>query len=119
MFRKVFHGGSSSKSAPRPAIREPDLEPPREASVLPCEWPSDSFMTRAGIKEEFDMYVHNAGLTSFVSDKCSQYYNLTDSFVRKFKYVPHRTSHDVIFSLYENSFRMDLEEFSEVCKIPH
>jgi hypothetical protein len=86
-----------SKSSPRLAIHEPDLEPPWEALVHPCEGPSDSFMTRAGIKEEFDMYVHNAGLTDFVTDKCSQYYNLTDSFVRKFKYVP-ITLHMMLFS---------------------
>ena len=65
MFRKMFQGGSSSKSCPRLAIHESDLEPPREALVRPCEMLSDSFMTQAGIKEEFDMYVHNAGLTEF------------------------------------------------------
>jgi len=81
MFRKMFHGGSSSKSAPRPAIREQDTESPREATVLPCEWPSDAFMIRAGIKEEFDMYVHNAELTEFLADRCPQYYDFTDSFV--------------------------------------
>ena len=76
-------------------------------------------MTGSDIKEEFDMYVHNAGLTDFVSDKCVQFYNLTDMSVRKFGYVPHRNSHYVIFNLYENSFHMNLEEFSEVCKIPY
>ena len=100
----MFYGGSSSKSAPRPAICEQDTEPLREAVVLPCEWPSDAFMIWAGIKEEFDMYVRNAELTDFLIDKCPQYHDLTDSFVRKFKYVPHRTSHDVIFNLYENPF---------------
>lgn len=109
MFRKMFHGGSSSKSAPRPAIREPDLEPPPEASVQPCEWSSDSLIIQADIKEEFDMYVHNAELTDFLTDKCPQYHDLTDSFIRKFKYVSHRTSHHVIFNLYEKPFRMSVE----------
>ena len=118
MFRKMFHGGSSSKSAARPVIREPDTEPPREAAVLPCEWPLDAFMIRTGIKEEFDMYVRNTELTEFLADRCPQYYDLTDSFVRRFKYVYQCTSHDVIFNLYEHPFRMSVEEFSEVCKIP-
>jgi hypothetical protein len=86
MLRKVFQCGSSKKKSPRPAIHEPDLEPPREASVQPCEWPSDHFMTRDGFKDEFYAYVHNAELTNFMSDKCPYYYNLTDSFVRRFMY---------------------------------
>ena len=84
MLRKMYQGGSSRKQGPRPAIREPDHEPPREAQVRPCEWPSETFMIRAGIKEEFDVYVHNVELESFVSDKCPQYYHLTNSFVRRF-----------------------------------
>jgi hypothetical protein len=114
----MFQGGSSSKKPPRLALCEPDLEPPREALVQPCEWLSDYFMTQAGFKEEFYMYVHKAGLMEFLSDKCLQYYNLTDSFVRRFEYSIHRNTHSVLFNLYEKSFRMDLEEFNEACKIP-
>jgi hypothetical protein len=62
MFRKIFHGGSSSKKPARPAIRELDTESPRPAIVKACEWPSDPFMTQAGIEEEFYMYVENAQL---------------------------------------------------------
>ena len=62
MFRKMYQGGSSRKQGPRLAIRELDDEPPREAQVRPCEWPSDDFMVGVGIKEEFDAYVHNAEL---------------------------------------------------------
>ena len=118
MLRKVFQGGSSKKKSPRLAIREPDLEPPRKAQVQPCEWSSDHFMTHACFKEEFNMYVHNAGLADFMSDKCLQYYNLTDSFVRRFKYLVHRNTHSVLFDLYDKSFTMDLEDFNDACKIP-
>ena len=72
MFRTMYQGGSSRKQGPRPAICEPDHEPPREAQVRPYEWPSEDLMVRAGIKEEFDAYVQNAGLEDFVSDKCRQ-----------------------------------------------
>ena len=64
---------ASRKQGPRPAIREPDNELPREAQVRPCEWPSENFMVQAGIKEEFDAYVRNADLESFKADKCRQY----------------------------------------------
>ena len=85
MFRKMYQGGSSRKQGPRPAIRESDDEPPREAQVWPCEWPSKEFMVQAGIKEEFDAYVRNTDLESFVEDKCRRYHYLTDSFVRRQK----------------------------------
>ena len=85
MSRKMYQGGSSRKQAPRRAMREQDDEPPREADVRPCEWPSEEFMVKAGIKDEFDAYVRNADLEDFMQDKCPQYYHLTDSFVRRFK----------------------------------
>ena len=87
MFRKMYQGGSSRKQTPRPAIREPGYELPREAQVHPGEWPSKEFMIRAGIKNEFDAYMCNADLEDFVSDKCLQYRYLTDSFVRRFKFT--------------------------------
>ena len=80
MSRKMYQGGSSRKQGPRLAIREQDDEPPREAYVRPCEWPSEEFMVKAGIKDEFDAYVCNADLEVFMQDKCPQYYHLTDSF---------------------------------------
>ena len=100
MFRKMYQGGSSKKQAPRLAIREPYYELPREAQVWPCEWPSEDFMVQAGIKEEFDAYVRNAELEGFMLDKCPQYYHLTNSFVRRFKFTSSRNSHTVLFDLY-------------------
>ena len=69
MFRKMYQGGSSRKQGPRLVIHEPDNELPREAQVRPCEWPSEDFMVQAGTKDEFDAYVRNANLESFLSDK--------------------------------------------------
>ena len=77
MFRKMYQGGPSRKQGPRPAIRDADDEPPREADVWPCEWPSEEFMVKAGIKDEFDAYVRNADLEEFMQDKCPQYQYLT------------------------------------------
>ena len=51
MLRKMFQGGSSRKQGPRLAMRDADDEPPRDAPVRPCEWPSKIFMDRVGIKE--------------------------------------------------------------------
>ena len=71
MLRKMFQGGSSRKQGPRLAMRDADEEPPRDALVRPCEWPSENFMDRAGIKEEFNAYLCNADLVSFEEEKCS------------------------------------------------
>ena len=51
-------------------MRDADEEPLREAQVRACEWPSEDFMDRAGIKEEFNEYVRNVDLVSFEADKC-------------------------------------------------
>ena len=74
MHRKMYQGGSSRKQEPRLAIRETNDEPPREAQVRPFEWSFEEFMVQAGIKDEFDVYVRNADLEDFVSDKCLQYH---------------------------------------------
>ena len=86
----MYQGGSSVKKGPRIAMREQDVELLRDADVRACEWPSDNFMIEAGFKEEFDAYVRNAELEDFSQDKCPQYYQLTDSFVRRFKYISSR-----------------------------
>ena len=69
MFRKMYQGGSSRKQGPRLAMRDADDEPPRDAPVRACEWPSEDFMDRAVIKEEFNAYVRNADLVSFEAHK--------------------------------------------------
>ena len=117
MFRKMYQGGPSRKQEPRLAIRDADEEPPREAPVRACEWPSEDLMDRAGIKEEFYAYVRKADLEGFEADKCPQYYHLTDSFVRRFKFTSSRNSRNVLFDLYDKSYTMDLEDFTNACKL--
>src|SRR3954469_9369172 len=90
MLRKMFQGGSSRKQGPRLAMPDADKEPPRDPPVWPCEWPSENFMDRAGIKEEFNAYLRNADLVSFEAEKCIQYHYLTSSFVRRFEFSSSR-----------------------------
>ena len=68
MSRRMYQGGSSVKKGPTIAMREQDVELPRDADVRACEWPSDDFMVEAGFKEEFDAYVRNAELEGFLQD---------------------------------------------------
>ena len=74
-------------------------------------------MVEAGFKEEFDVYVRNAELEDFLQDKCPQYYQLTDSFVRRFKYNCTCNSPSVLFDIYDTSYTMDLEDFTTACKL--
>ena len=69
MLRKMYQGGSSRKQGPRLAMRDADEEPPRDALVRLCEWPSENFMDRAGTKEEFNTYLRNTDLMSFEAEK--------------------------------------------------
>ena len=118
MFRRMFQGGPSRKQGPRLAMRDADEEPPRDAPMRPCEWPSENFMNQVGIKEEFSAYLSNAGLEDFEADKCPQYHDLTSSFVRRFEFSSSRDSPSVMFDLYDKSYTMDLDDFTSACKLP-
>ena len=100
MFRRKFHGGSSSKQGPHLSFREPEPFQLRDAPVQPCEWPSDEFMIEAGFKDEFDTLVRNAGSEESLSDKCERYAMLTASFVHRFKFSVRRDS-SILFDLYD------------------
>ena len=114
----MCQSGSSTKKGPRRAMCEQDDEPPRDAEVRACEWPSEEFMVKADIKDEFDAYVRNADLEDFLQDKCPQYYLLSASFVRRFKYKCSRNSQSVLFDIYDTSYTMDIEDFTTTCKLP-
>ena len=62
--------------------------------------------------------MRNAELEDFLQDKCPQYYQLTDSFVRRFKYNCMRNSPSVLFDIYDTSYTMDLKDFTNACKLP-
>ena len=103
MLRKMYQGGSLRKQRHMLAMCDADDEPPRDSPVRPCEWPSENFMDRAGIKEEFNAYLRNADLVSFEADKCRQYHYFTSSFVRRFEFSSSRNSQTVLFDLYEKN----------------
>lgn len=86
------------------------------ADAKSCRWPTDEFMIATGMKEEFDRFIENVGLTDFLADKCVQYYNLTRTFTNGFHFQAHNSR--VLFKLYDASFNMTLEEFSVACKLP-
>ena len=59
----------------------------KNVEVRPCEWPHYPFLDATELRQEFDQYVANAGLTAFLADECEQYCILTNSFVQRFKFL--------------------------------
>ena len=86
--RRRSSGASSSDSSARRSYVEPSESSTRDAATKTCLWPCDEYMVRVGIKEEFEQYVHNAGLGPYLSDKCEQRQLLTESFVKGFTFFP-------------------------------
>ena len=66
-------------------------------------------MVSAGIKEEFQQYVHNAELGPYIEDKCNQHLNLIESFTKEFKFHPRESR--VSYKLYDRAFTLPLETF--------
>ena len=74
-------------------------------------------MVSAGIKEEFDNYIHNVELHPYVEDKCIQHLSLIEIFTKEIKFHPRESR--VSFKLDERPFTMPLEMFCNACKIPY
>ena len=63
---------------------KPKFNLPHTVEVRPYEWPSDDFLRRAGIYEDFYLLIKNAGLTDLLCDQRHQYLLLTNTFVQNF-----------------------------------
>ena len=117
---KIFFRGSSSRSSKEKQSEEaerPKYNLPPTAEVRPCEWPSDDFLRKAGIYDDFYSLAENAGLTDFLRDQRRQYLLLTNTFVLNFYYFPKESPPSVEFHLYDEAREMSLREFCAVCKI--
>ena len=113
--RRRSSGASSRDSSARRSYVEPSEISTRDAATKTCLWPCDAYMMRVGIKEEFEQYVHNAGLGPYISDKSNQHLTLTKSFVKGFKFHPRESR--VSFMLYDNPFTISVENFAYHCKL--
>ena len=84
IMKRLLRGSSSrsSKEKQKEEEEKPKFNLPRTAEVRPCEWPSDDFLRRVGIYEDFYLLIENAGLTDFLHDQRHQYLLLTNTFVQ-------------------------------------
>ena len=114
--RRRSSGASSNDNSARQSYVEPSESSIRDAATKTCLWLCDDYMVCVCIKEEFEQYVHNAGLGPYIVDKCGQHHTLTESFFKGFKFHPRESR--VPFKLYENAFTISLESFAHHCKLP-
>ena len=110
-----FFGRSSSRRRSSGASSSERASSMWDTDTRSCLWPCDEFMIGAGIKEEFEQYVHNTKLGPYIEGKCIQHLNLTETFTKKFKFHPRESR--VSFSLYNHPCTMPLEMFCNACKI--
>ena len=99
LSRRRSSGASSSDSSARRSYVEPSESSTQDAATKTCLWPCDEYMMLVGIKEEFEQYVHNAGLGPYLSDKCELRQLLTEKFVNRFTFFPCESR--VSFKLYD------------------
>ena len=115
--RRRSAGASSSSNSARRSYVDPSENSTHDAATKICLWPCDEYMVCVGIKEEFEKYVHNAGLGPYLSDKCEQRQLLTEKFVNGFTFFPCESR--VSFKLYDNPLTISLEKFAYHCKLSH
>ena len=77
----------------------------------------NDFLEAAGIKEEFDNLIANAGLTRLATCRITQYRKLTSCFINSFGY-----NHDagfIEFKIYNDPLTMPFERFCEIIGVPN
>lgn len=75
-------------------------------------------LSEVGFIEEFMQFVVNAGLAHFLTDKCDQYYLLTNSFIQNFNFINTLDAPTIRFNLYATTYELPLDRFCEICLLP-
>ena len=75
----------------------------REDVVFPSIYPCSNFMTAAGILQDFNTLISNAGLEDFVVDEPYQYAKLTMSIVQNFRFSWSSPNPIVHYSIYSKA----------------
>src|SRR3954447_20912100 len=92
-----------------PSISERD-EGNATVSTFPCV----TFMTDAGINEDFMTLVNNAGLTTYMNDPSNQYARLTKIFAQRFTFDNSIYKPSVKFRIYDMPITMPLSNFCDI-----
>jgi hypothetical protein len=90
----------------------------REEKVFPSHYPCSAFMNAAGILQDFQTLLSNAGLEHFVEGEPPQYVKLTMSVVQDFRFSWSTSNPTVHYKIYNKSVDLPLDVFCTAIRVP-
>ena len=89
----------------------------REEGVFPAVYPCPGFMNAAGVMQDFETLLSNAGLTHFAEDEPSQYAKLAMSVVQDFCFDGPSPNPMVHYRIYNKPISLPFGIFCEVIRV--
>jgi hypothetical protein len=90
----------------------------REERVFPSIYPCSEFMNAAGILQDFQSLVSNAGLEHFIDGEPPQYAKLTMSMVQDFRFSWSTSNPMVHYKIYNKSVDFPFDVFYAAIRVP-
>ena len=90
----------------------------REEGVFPSIYPCSEFMRAAGILQDFQTLISNAGLEHFVDGEPYQYAKLTMSVVQDFRFSWSLPNPMVHYKIYNKTVNLPFDDFCAAIKVP-
>ena len=95
------------------------MEVNREDSMHSAVYPCQNFMIAAGILQDFNTLISNAGLENFTSGEPAQFVKLTMSVVQDFRFNYLSNNPTVSYKIYNVPIEISLHEFCTAIKVPY
>jgi hypothetical protein len=89
----------------------------REERVFPSLYPCSEFMNAAGILQDFQTLISNAGLEHFIDGEPPQYVKLTISVVQDFRFSWSTSNPMVHYKIYNKSMDLPLDVFCTAIRV--
>jgi hypothetical protein len=89
-----------------------------EEGVFPSIYPCSEFMNAAGILQDFQTLISNAGLKHFVDGEPHQYAKLTMSVVQDFRFSWSLSNPMVHYKIYNKSVDLPFDVFCAAIRVP-
>jgi hypothetical protein len=90
----------------------------QEERVFPSHYPCSTFMIAAGIMQDFQTLLFNAGLEYFAEGEPPQYVKLTMSVVQDFRFSWSTSNPMVHYKIYNKSVDLPLDVFCTAIRVP-
>jgi hypothetical protein len=89
-----------------------------EERVFPSIYPFSEFMNAAGILQDFQTLISNAGLAHFIDNEPHQYVKLTMPVVQDFKFSWSTSNPMVHYKIYNKSVDLPFDVFCAAIRVP-